>query len=611
MTITLKLKPWVEIDGFKHISTDWQIASDLEFTNIIEDVIETEEYLNIYFSTVSIPNEKTYYIRSRRKLSDGTNTVKTTWTTTQPIINTEQNVGLLILEDIYIEKPLILISKKDIEEIDSGLKISLSKFRSKNDAFKDVSIAVLDSSDKMLYSDLHNTSITDYFLIDKKLLIDKSNIKVCIGVTGDTGVFSGFNCVDIKLSDINYEITSNLDRVAPYSDYDVKLVKLNELIDSKLIKFDLIDIRDETIIFTNTITDTGTNIVKFTIPGLFLDYNNNYYLDVYSTTNSVSNYRRKRKLIKTINNIDVVNHDKDFKYGKLTKLSSQPRDYSIPTNTQSFEHNNSIIPMAINNSKYVFKAKFNLENSILSITQGQFPGLSVINGNNESTFLKLLPNGYFLIDTLTVDTETGINIPIFSVYSYNYFLGTSTLLHTYKRTVEHQTIGFHSSYIVSSNNTIVYIPVGSNKLMEYDFVNNTLIEISTTPLEENKLNYIFQIQYGRYIVFGGDSNGYIYNTTTRTYTEGFTIPEEFRNRKLKIHKLINGDLVITKLEYVAIDENLNNVLYYNSKENLLIEHKPDYEGNVYLDSSILLKTGELVLINIDDTHFNYYIFKNE
>lgn len=97
MTITLKLKPWVVVDGFKHIETDWQIASDKNFINILDTIENSKENLNIYISKLVLPINGKYYTRARRKLASESKVIKTLWSEPFVIIDTPADDELVVL----------------------------------------------------------------------------------------------------------------------------------------------------------------------------------------------------------------------------------------------------------------------------------------------------------------------------------------------------------------------------------------------------------------------------------------------------------------------------------------------------------------------------------
>jgi len=71
--ITIKIKLWPNVGPLTHTATDYQVSSNINFTNILDSHLNDAVNLTVYYSQVIIPANTTYYVRVRRHLLD-TNT---------------------------------------------------------------------------------------------------------------------------------------------------------------------------------------------------------------------------------------------------------------------------------------------------------------------------------------------------------------------------------------------------------------------------------------------------------------------------------------------------------------------------------------------------------
>lgn len=608
---TIKISPFIPLDGLEHIATSYQISNDVNGDVILDELLESSDFLNIYTSPVDAPINSTYYARFKRhfkyddlitgevKYSDGE------WSQFKPFKTVEYDSGLILFSDVKIDVPVIKIDKEKFIT-DDVVTITTSKFRGVNDGHYSTTWIITDLDMNVLFFKSNDTVNLNSITIDKRDydINSKSIINIFVIQRGSNGIESPVGNLKVSMDDFNFEITSSLSRVMPFTNYNVKLKLIDITIPTRIVKIELLRVDTEEPLYQKDILEE--NVTTFILPGELLEPDTNYFLDIYSYSNGVS-IKIKRKPLYTLPDTNSRLIDVNYVYDKkLRSVYSIDDTNNFPKYITSKETFYGIIPIAFKNNMNLYKGKFNRETNKLEVDiVDKFRGVSLLSENTEDLYLRITYDSVLIIDTYTL--VDGLEVPVFLIYRYNRYKDMCELLFSMPRPTETKCLGYANNVVYKNNDTMLYIPYGQNVIKKYNFVFNVLEDFITLPFAYDKSISFFEIRSNRLMVLGGNEKyGYILNTDTMTFSEGFTIPVEFRNRELKTVSLINGDVLIYRLDENLEDLN-NNVLYYSYESNKLEPTKPAYVSNIYQDTNILMSTGELLLINNGDTMTSHYL----
>lgn len=600
MALNIRISKFNPIDGLEHIATSYEIATDPDGVNIVDRVTKSTVYVNIYPAPINPIIGDVYYVRFKRHYKDSITDVESSadWTTFKRFVPTVNTSDLILYNEVIIEKPLIIIDKTKLDSSSSTLKFTTTEFRCKDDTHVKTHWVITDIFGNTLYTALYSDNLTTLEI--NKTDIDfesKSAIIVYAIHRSASGVESEPGKSNLNIDNSNFEIISSLQRVVPYSTYNVKLKKINTNLVLKIVKYELLRVDSTEAMIQK---DLEEDTMSFTIQGELLESGSKYYLDIY-TIGSDSRLIRKRKLLETLSVSKPYVRDIDYTYKKKVEfVKSIPKSTSSTDRFTVYEDNKGIIPMVKINDNRVFRSTWNRDTELLvSDPLNVYPTISLVTGDNDEVFIKHLDKSLILIDSYIS------GIPTFSVYRYNGYNNTVSLVHTKTRATEEKTIGRNNAQVIIDN-VMYYFSYNSNKLMKYNIINNTLEEELVFTKTINSNNFcLIEIQGNRLLILGGDTATltYSYNLITKEILEAYTLPSHFRNKELKSISLINGDALI----FVSDSTGTNTqMLYYNYFDNDMEPLNITPVGNVYPDSIIALATGEVLLLANNSTETSYY-----
>jgi len=588
--VTLKIKPWDPINGLTHVSTSWQIATDNTFTDIVDELDANSTWLEIYYSPITIPPNMTYYARSQRILSDGT---VLPWTDPIPVRADDISTAILLHQEVLIEKPVISIDTATLDTTSTVLTIKSSRGRFIGDGHHSTNWVIKDHNNNTLYSSLYDINNLIDLTIDKNDIDFKDNSVLNIYVTHNsaTGISSSCGYYLLDNNKFNFNIDTNLINVDPYVDLVMPLTKVdlaniigireinlknrysNEVIYSKKYS---IDINSITIPKELLLPDR-----EYVLEVTILDYYNDGKMYIYIKTNPHST----RSLYQ----------DTNIKYENVVVNAGDNSNLSIPSYMSTYETFDYVIPMVdidIGTDIYIFK--YDRLNKNLYNTQDRVFGASVFS-NTDGIYTRVLEGNILLVDSISNGDAT------FAVFDYNPIEHNAVLKYSKSRAGETLPVGYGNSVVQTDIDTIYYLPtLNASTLIKYDINTNTLTNTSPFPTTPLDYSTIVDIGEGKILLLGkGETKSFIYNITTDDWEEGIAIPLEFRDKKLKSVKLLNGDSIIyrTFKDGTFTDDNI--LLYDHLKMELNIVSTNTLNTNSP-DSNIPLNDGSVLLIEHTD-----------
>jgi len=608
-----RIPAWDNDSGIIHESTTWQLASDINFENIIQEAVESIEYLNYWKVNVVIPANKVYYVRAKRNFKG----IKSNnWIGPKKVLNDGSGLNEIVKPELKIEEPYINNVNLDYK---NGLNITLSPFKG-NVPHISTSWIIKDSnSGKIIYKSLFDTKNLTELNISPDSFINIPYITIITLFHGKLGIDSVPNIEVIEISKKYFELIANEKIVSSDIDYigtikqttneTVKLEKV-ELFDSSNKKICSGNINDNEFKFSSSCLVPGESYtVKLTII-----YGNNkptmtevrFSFFTKSTTEKVIfNKERKYKEIYNILNKDkVLVVDKESGDLKLNGLNT---DIQMLTE----EIYTGIIPFISKDNK--LKAYF------ISKNNNMFNYIKPISGFNKDfkTYVKveLTPGGILYVDTITSKTDENGNeydVKTLYIFKFNPYTIEIKFIKSIERDDEFIT-DFNSNAYGVLNGEFYWASIDKNdrtkviirKVNKDTFNLVTLINDRLDKNVNEKMDNILftRIPEDRFVVipqYYTDSDeffGFIFNVgKTETY-KLLTIPKEIRNSHVTINTLDNGNPIIQrtqldndKLYYTIIDSEHSNIIEAKYQE-LMVDKDLELTNNVKLKSGDIIQFG--------------------
>ena len=548
--ILITLKKWQNIQGITHIRTKWEVSDSETFTNIMESV-ESAEMLETYFSNIFIPVGSTYYVRATRIFNNGTTTEL------DPIATTNygsDKSSILLQDDIYIDKPFVYVNKDDVLSNEAILTIKTSAFRCEGDDHSFTHWIIRDGTGEILYHNLYNkvdkTSIT---IPNQSVFKEKTKLEVIAIHGSTTGVESPMGKATINLtSDYNFEISPSVSWIEPLRDFDITFKVINPKYDMNIFKVELLDYATEALL--GILERNGNN---FMVPWYFLKENMKYKVGIYAyDVNLVYSKVIKEIYVASLTNTAIRN--KDYIYTDRVDESTVNNDPNrilpnISIHTEVLYNNKILIPNEDKTCAEWISVGKNLTN-----TGNKAQGLLLPTSNYTNMLIKPLTKSLILIDMLDAN-----NKPIFLLYTYNNHNDSYTLTHSKVRADETMPMGKTNAIVLGESTKLIYNPIGTNKLREYDITNNTITELAEIPIENLTKGIIINLNDGTLLIANGDDyHSKIYNISSKNYINGYNFgPASYIGQDLRTVSLINGDTAVIKLNKDTSDD--PNIIYWD------------------------------------------------
>ena len=601
-----RIPVWNSNTGITHIATSWQIASDPDFNNIIQEVVDSTKYLDYWSVSVVVPDGVIYYVRAKRKFAEVANSI---WIGPKKVVSDDTGVSEIIKPELKIETPYI-----DDYSIstNSGLTVNLTPYSGNVPHVATSWIFKNYTTGKIVYKSLLDTnnltSITvspndvDFTEIDYLTLV--------VVYHGNLGVESSPIKEVIKLYERYFKIEANKDIVPTGIDYKGKVVQLtNRLVtlqSAELYNIEGTKIADGTI-DGNTYTFPAVNLVPYMSykVKLTLYYDNDTTKTVtvsYSFfTKSVTEkiifnkdrlYNRTYNILRQGLPLVLDNVDDD--------LNKNGINWTLQLLTEEFYA--GIIPFITRSNE--LKAYF--------FDNDKFGYIKPIYGFNKEfkTYFKveLTPDNIMYIDT--VKEINGVDTKVLYVYKFNPYTFDIEYLGEYDRSDEYIT-DFNTNAYGVLNGEFYWSAIDINdrtKVMikKFNKDTNTIDILYHDRLDPNTTTNIDNVMFTRlptdeFMVIPQYYNdsleyyGYIYDISRDEMYKLFTIPEEIRSTHNLVTTLDNGCVFIGRvnldngnLYYVLID-NENNVT--TNYENLNIDVDTTLQDVVRLKSGNILQFG--------------------
>lgn len=582
--LIVRLKNWLPIEGLEHVGTTWEISATGDFNNL-ENSIYSEEMLDVFYSDIVVPAGDTYYVRAMRHFNDPTANY---WTEPVEVMNIEAEYSAMLLnKDISVDAPMLYLDNTDITNDSDTFVIRTTSYRGTGEEHYCTHWIIKDGIGNVIFSSLYDTLNKTSITITKQdiNLLNKTQLTFIAVHCTASGIESKPIERTVNSSKFNFEITSDLTKVSPLLDYRLTFRKIIEALTIRIIKIDILDSDQKTVIYTRNVTEINTTI---TIPWSLLRPSVTYYIDIHANDlNNNFGVLRKSFTTQSIKLTDIL--DSEYEYTNIYKTDNDTPEANFGNYVTTHELLNNKIPVVVNGSTEVHLAT--LTNTGIATIDGVLDGVSLLTDVVDQTYIKYLENNMLLIDTLNGSMQ-----PTFLVYKHDLHTNTYTLMHAATRADESHALGMTNAILQISGNEFIYIPYNTNLIKKYNIANNTLVTIAVIPNNTYFKGTFIPMGKNQILLYGGEVfDTYVFNFNDLTFEKSTSIvPDSFLNRPLKLARLINGDSIVFKTTYLNNDIG-SSIKYFDYSKSIFTDFAETFlpgetPTSVYrgIDGSILL-----------------------
>jgi len=608
-----RIPVWDNDNGVVHESTTWQLASDINFENIIQEVIESTEYLNYWKVNVVIPANKVYYVRAKRNFKGIKNN---NWIGPKKVLNDESGLSEIIKPELKIDEPYINNINLDYE---GGLTIKLTPFKGNVPHLATSWIIKDASSGKIIYKSLFDTKNLTELNVDPDIFINIPYIIIITLFHGKLGIESAPNIEIVEISKKYFELVANEKIVSSDIDY-IGTIKQTTSETVKLEKAELFDSSNKKICSG----DINNNEFKFSssclVPGM--SYTVRLTIIYGNDKPSVSKIRFS---FFTKSTTEKVIFNKERKYREIYNILNKDKVLVVDKKNGNLELNglNTNIQM-LTEETYVgaipFISKDNkLKAYFFSKNDGMFNYIKPLEGFNKEfkKYIKaeLTPGNILYIDTITTKTDNNGNkydIKTLHIFKFNPYTFEIEFIKSVERDDEFIT-DFNSNAYGVLNGEFYWAGIDKNdktKVIIRKVNKNTfdLVTLVNDKLDKNvdkeMDNILFtRITEDRFVVipqYYNDDNelfGFVFDVSKKETYKLFTVPKEIRNNHVTINTLDNGSAIIQrtqledgKLYYVIINSEHSDTVETKYQE-LMIDKDVELTNNIKLKSGNIIQFG--------------------
>lgn len=567
--ITLRIVNWPTNTGLDHISTSWQISDKTDFNIIMDEVIESSDFLNIYRTNIVIPIGKEYYGRSKRHFSNGSSTE---WIGPIKIISNLSGDNIDIKPEVYIEEPSVVLID---DSINNNIIIRSGAFRCKDDGHKSTSWVLKDGIGNVLCRSMYDKVNKKEIIIDKTLIGDnKTNVLIAEVAHVSTNDYeSHFGSCRLELNKFNFEVISNTNFISVNEDYEFKFKAINgiSILNKYIIKDDAGNIIQEA-----NLTPTTERIV---IEREKLKPNTTYNIYMYS---DILPDDVNITTIYTNTNESIYKIDKNYKYEDEYFETSITIDDFKTCMVEQFIDDGIPLIHGDNSDLNIFHYDKRNENLTISDLASSFL-TSTINSNE--MVVKVIDNSRILVDSVDIDGKL-----TFKIYDYLY----GKLIKTIDRDDEVSNSYNTNNITIGLNNKVYYFAEVNNVVVFrcLDIDTGIITTLNDRPdLVNNNANLVY-IGNDRIMSLGGSSAKhlvYLYDISDDTWYDVNIVPERYRTLPLTSFLRKDGKVISFNTT-----NDTNNTLVFDPKDNSIEIAINSLDDTIDLNSTIRLRDGEFL-----------------
>jgi hypothetical protein len=582
--ITLRIVNWPEDTGLTHVSTSWQISDKTDFVNILDEVTESEDFINVYRTNLVIPIGVEYFGRSKRHFEGGGSTE---WIGPIKILSNLSGDNIDIKPEVYIEEPSVNIID---DVINSKYILKSGSFRCKDDGHKSTSWILKDGLGKVLFRSMYDATNKKEVSIDKSLLNNNTNVLIAeVAHVSTNNYESHFGSFRLELNKFNFEVISNTNFISINEDFVFRFKILNNTY--LLTKYEIKDDAGN-LIQSNVFNNNEERII---VEREKLKPNTTYFINIYSdslpddvnVTTFYTNY-----------NESIYKIDEKYKYvEEYIETSMVGNEFKTCMVEQLVDNG---IPLLSTNNNLLNLFHYNVRNESITISDLASDFINVDEYNPIGVNVKVINNNEILIDTFDES-----NVPVFKVYDYTYGKLIKTLI---RDDEEVNTINTNNSTIGLDNKVYYFADVNNEIVLRcYDIKTNTILTLNKRPnIVDLNANLVY-IGNDRILSFNGSIDKhlvYLYDISTDVWYEVSIVPERYRNLTMTSFLRKDGKVISFNT-----GNDTNDVLVFNPKDNSLEIVPNSLDDTIDLNSTVRLRNGEFLRYDSRQINPKIYVYR--
>lgn len=588
--ILAKLNKWDDTTGLAHASTSWQLANDEAFTDLVHSVEKSTTMLNLYYSTVEVPRDTTYYIRAKRIFDDGS---EAGWCDSIKVTNIEQSYSNMLLgKDPTITQPFVYVTEDAVRSSSEHLTVTTSQFQSNTDTHAATHWFVYDQNDKILYSNVDDTVNLTSITMDNLLTFkQREKLKFVAIHKGTSGVESKPAKTIIKMADdYGFRLKTNLSNVPVLETLSVVFEQTDAKLGMYINRVELAKYDTNEVITKLTKSHTDT----WVIPYYYLKANAKYKVIVYTNNAYGTELDKIYYTLTTMDIKKVVVKDDQYVYNKeISRVQTTVTSVNtIPDGIYSeATFNNIILIPDSDTQKMKLFQHVKKNNTYLVEFLGRYAnGINLPHaGPYENMCIKVINNKKILIDMLNENGK-----PTFYVYNYDIATENYTLVSTLVREDETYPLGKSFALAQISTEEIIYNPYGTAKLRRYNMSTGMLVNLQDIPISNIEKAVVIRCRNNRIFIGNGPTyDAVTFNYETLQYEQGYVFgPNSFIGKEVRTIPLINGSTLLVKYDLDNIEDD-GSLVYYDYNTGIFETLRIPFPG-VLPTSGIIWNTGEVL-----------------
>ena len=588
LTLTIYKWPEVELEiGLEHVSTDWEVASDVGFTDIIDSIYESTDFITLYTSNVVVPEGITFYARARRVFNDGS---KSNWIESSVQATTE--FAYTPLGKDYIAYPSIVV---DDSSDPSNIIITTSAFYSGIDSHAFTNWCIKNKNGDTIYHSLKDATNLTSITVAKTLIgYDNLNsIDIFVSYGGISGRHSKVGYKHHVITDFKFVVTSNLVSVSPFKSYLLTWDLLTEVGDPYPLSSVTVKDSDGTVLVASALT----NETAILVPKELIEENQTYYFDFKAAGNDDD---VKRITMVTHKDIVAFSVDHEFVYsGEYAATGITFGDAMAIYGSEQFLDNR--IPVAIANDgavQQVLLYNFNEETNIFA--QSIMQTLNV--GSNFSC-ANFMVGKRFEVITDTTDLTSGDRT------FKRWFYREQTVANSFTFQAGINTSGKPHAVTLDLGNELIYFfteNAGEHILKSW---NMTTSEVKTYDARPDSSSDAITLDYlldGNLLSIGGSDKAYIFDTKFEKWTPIGMVPTSMAGRAFTSFADKAGNITIFPINTDLLG---NGVIVFKVSDYTFEEVATGLDQNVKLDTTTRLRNGEFLRYDSSAATKELYIYR--
>jgi hypothetical protein len=585
---------WPADSIVNHTATTWVLARDEDFTNIEEQLDESEEQLLVWEIDKIIPTREIWYIKALRKLEDedGNDLNNTKWIGPKPVFSDESSVNEYLAPKFYIDTPYI----QDVVYKDSEyLEFTITPYKT-NVGYINTALTVEDV--------MGNTLLTKFFNVDETLnklridiaeldFVELNDIKVTMVHNGTQSTMSAPVSEILNLKNAHFKITGNTKELDPTYNNTLKVVSTTvngvTAVSAKL-KNRAGEALDTLQIVNNEITIKNN-----------LEFRKEYLVEVtvqYTKADGSFDTTKKTVIVTTRDTDEItIASDKTSYEDKLTiKNSTQYGgsiyNYDLDRNFNTEELFTYSIPLPDSETGKV--SLFGLDKDNFNLSKHMEDAL-----NLEGDFtLRLLTKTKGVVLTTNDDNIVIVTPFTYDPYTDNVSLGNAlntnfTSSAAFVNKIAQLTTGIFIAGIDNDDKTLLKV-----KEFNIDTMSLTDKYTYTLPAECTDIA-VSELGNDKVLLIPNCPTDDVFRTYNYSSIEDYTnesvaIPGEFRGKNLLVNKLYDGRVVMFK--HNDNEDAFNYAIYDNKTESTITTEVDMGGGTKTITNIVALKNGDILTV---------------